>query len=243
MAVTQGHGNPKWTRDEIILALDLYFDCEDQIPSSHDSRVRELSELLRSFPYHAQAARKESFRNPDGVAFKLQNLRQLATGKGLGNTSKRDRQIWEEFGEYRSKTKEFANLIRSGIKVMEGVKEDFSDYEVFAEGKVVTQSHLKRERAPDIRRKLLIKRKSEGGLSCDLCDCGPSSSDPELSESIFEAHHIIPLAVGSERLTKLKEMALLCASCHRLIHKAISLKKQWLSIAEARAFLRCQENA
>jgi hypothetical protein len=24
MAVTQGHGNPNWTRDETILALDLY---------------------------------------------------------------------------------------------------------------------------------------------------------------------------------------------------------------------------
>lgn len=79
MAVTQGHGNPKWTREETILALDLYFDCEDQIPSSNDSRVKGLSELLRSFPYHTHAARKESFRNPDGVAFKLQNLRQVAT--------------------------------------------------------------------------------------------------------------------------------------------------------------------
>lgn len=238
MAVTQGHGNPKWTRDETILALDLYFDCEDKIPSSNDSRVKGLSELLRSFPHHAQEARKESFRNPDGVAFKLQNLRQVATGKGLGNTSKMDRQIWEEFGEHRSNTKQLANLIRSGIKVIEGVKEDSSDYEVFSEGKVVTESHIKRERAPALRRKLLNKRKSEGGLCCDMCGCGPSSSNPELSDSIFEAHHIIPLAEASERLTKLIDMALLCASCHRLIHKAISLERRWLSIAEARTFLR-----
>ncbi len=182
MAVTKGHGNPNWTRDETILALDLYFDCENQIPSSNDSRVKELSELLRSFPYHAQAARKDSFRNSDGVAFKLQNLRQVATGKGLGNTSKMDQEIWKELGSDREKTKHLANLIRSGIRIIEGVKEDFSEYEVFPEGRMVTETHLKRERDIRIRGKLLDKRMLEGGLTCDMCGCGPA-----YSYSIFEA--------------------------------------------------------
>ncbi len=35
MAVTKGQGNPNWTRDEIILALDLYFDFEEKIPSGN----------------------------------------------------------------------------------------------------------------------------------------------------------------------------------------------------------------
>src|SRR5581483_8043912 len=98
MAVTHGHGNPAWTRDEIILALDLYLDCQGHIPSSSDPRVLALSELLRSFPYHSRAARQASFRNTDGVSFKLQNLRQVATGKGLGNVSNMDRAVWKEFG-------------------------------------------------------------------------------------------------------------------------------------------------
>src|SRR5262245_1062151 len=93
MAVTHGHGHPNWTRDETILALDLYFDCKGRIPSGSDDRVQALSELLRAFPYHSRAARKESFRNADGVAFKLQNLRQVNTGKGLGNFSKMDRAV------------------------------------------------------------------------------------------------------------------------------------------------------
>ncbi len=83
MAVTHGHGNPNWTRDEVILALDLFFDCDGNVPGKSDERVKALSDLLRTFPYHSVAARKASFRNPDGVAFKLQNIRQVATGKGL----------------------------------------------------------------------------------------------------------------------------------------------------------------
>ncbi len=50
MAVTQGHGNPNWTREEVILALALYQECGDKIPSSSDGRVSELSALLRSLP-------------------------------------------------------------------------------------------------------------------------------------------------------------------------------------------------
>ena len=101
MAITRGHGNPKWTRDEVILALDLYFDCAGKIPSPKDKRVIELSEILRAFPHHALAARKSSFRNPDGVAFKLQNLRQLDTGDGLGNVSQVDKAVWSEFAKDR----------------------------------------------------------------------------------------------------------------------------------------------
>lgn len=93
MAVTHGHGNPHWTRDEVILALDLYFDCKGKVPGAADPRVQELSEVLRAFPHHGASARKDSFRNPDGVAFKLQNIRQVATGKGLGNVSKADREV------------------------------------------------------------------------------------------------------------------------------------------------------
>lgn len=59
--------------------------------------INALPQVLRRFPYHAEASREESFRNPDGVAFKLQNLRQIAAGKGLGNVSETDRAVWSEF--------------------------------------------------------------------------------------------------------------------------------------------------
>src|SRR5437016_489117 len=103
MARTHGHGNPRWTRDEVILALDLYFKCGERIPSRDDARVQELSRLLRRLPHHEEESRKESFRNADGVAFKLQNLRQVATGRGLGNVSETDRVVWTEFGGQRDK--------------------------------------------------------------------------------------------------------------------------------------------
>src|SRR5712664_780615 len=193
MAVTHGHGNPNWTRDEVILALDLYFDCKGSIPGQSDPRVAALSELLRAFPHHSVAARKESFRNADGVAFKLQNLRQVATGKGLSNVSRTDRGVWEELGKDPKRTKQLASLIRAGLEIVDAVKDDSNSDEEFAEGKVVTEAHILRERDPKLRERLLEKRRSSGGLKCDICGCTTDGHAPPLREAIFEAHHILPL--------------------------------------------------
>lgn len=234
MAVTHGHGNPHWTRDETILALNLYFECEGRVPSPSDQRVKALSALLRAFPHHAQAARKESFRNPDGVGFKLQNLRQVATGRGLGNVSKMDRAIWEELGNRREEVRRLAALIRDGISVTaEG--DDEADDNEFPEGRIVTEAHKKKERNPTLRKKLIEQRLRTGPLTCDICSCekGPT----EFGEAIFEAHHRMPLAEGGIRRTTLKDLALLCANCHRMIHRLISKSPNWVDVDEARKLL------
>lgn len=237
MARTQGHGNPNWTRDETILALDLYFDLDGKIPPGSDERVKALSEVLRRFPYHAEASRKESFRNADGVAFKLQNLRQIATGKGLGNVSETDRSVWADFGGSPAAVKSLAALIRAGVVASKSAEPMELDAE-FVEGRVVTELHSRREREPKLRKRLLSSRRRSGKLFCEMCGVPPLSIDTELKEAHFEAHHIIPLSSTGARTTRLSDMALLCANCHRLLHRAIAIEKRWLTIDEGRAICR-----
>jgi len=235
MAVTHGHGNPNWTRDEVILALDLYFDCKGRIPGQSDPRVKELSQVLRNFPHDSSAARKKSFRNPDGVAFKLQNLRQVASGKGLGNVSRTDREVWRELGQDPVQTKRLAMLIRTGVEIVESAGEDQMSDETFAEGAVVTSAHVRRERNPTLRVRLLKERQKFGELRCDVCGKCASDHSPQLGDAVFEAHHIVPLAAGQQRKTQVKDLALLCANCHKMVHRAIAKAKHWLSISEAKA--------
>ena len=234
MARTHGHGNPNWTRDETILALDLYFDLNGKIPSGSDERVQALSDVLRRFPYHVEASRKESFRNPVGVAFKLQNLRQVATGKGLGNVSETDRAVWLEFGASPAATKSLANLIRTGVTASEASKPVLDDVE-FVEGRVVTELHTRREREPKLRERLLASRRGSGKLFCEMCGGPPLSQKAALQDAHFEAHHIIPLSSTGARTTRLTDLALLCANCHRLLHRAIAIEKRWLTVAEGKA--------
>jgi len=233
MAVTQGHGNPDWTRDEVILALDLYHECKGQIPPKTDKRVKALSELLRVFPDHLSAARNERFRNVDGVTFKLQNLRQVAIGKGLGHVSRTDREVWNELGNDPQRTQYLARLIRAGVAFVDGAIDNTPAEDEFSEGRVVTETHLRRERAPRLRQRLIAHRLKVGPLACDICACAEGQST-QFGQAIFEAHHVVPLSAGEERRTLLKDLALLCANCHRMVHRAIAYHKRWLTIDESR---------
>ena len=165
MAKTQGHGNPDWTRDEVILALDLYLSCGGMVPSGSDARVKALSQTLQSLSVHPASRRVESFRNPDGVSFKLQNIRQVASGKGLANVSQVDRDIWLRFGDKPDIVKKLASEILSlagGKDASAG--EAMTSYNasgdevVFAEGRVLTSSHTRRERSRELRKKLIAGR-------------------------------------------------------------------------------------
>jgi hypothetical protein len=44
------------------------------------------------------------------------------------------------------------------------------------------------------------------------------------------AHHTVPISEAGKRVTRIRDLALLCANCHGLIHRAIARKKRWLSI-------------
>ncbi len=113
VAATKGQGKPKWGQDEVLLALDLYLSLDGKIPGPADPRVQELSRTLRGLPLHAEAKKNERFRNPDGVAFKLQNIHQVATGKGLGNFSATDQAVWDAFGSKPDLVRQLASQIRA----------------------------------------------------------------------------------------------------------------------------------
>ena len=63
--------NTDWTRDELILAFELYLK-KGNSPSI--AEINSLSDLLRSLPIHNNIPDLERFRNANGVATKLSNI-------------------------------------------------------------------------------------------------------------------------------------------------------------------------
>jgi 5-methylcytosine-specific restriction protein A len=235
MARTHGHGNPNWSRDETILALNLYFECARDVPDASDARVVRVSEILRQLPLHITTKRTETFRNPDGVAFKLQNLHNVATGKGLKHVAEMDREVWSDFGAHPEIVKGLAEAIVKGARQLEAseVSEDESDV-VFIEGRVLTRIHKLRERAPGLRKRLLETRLSRGAAVCDMCSRRSAAQDQRIADACFEVHHVVPLSAATERTTRLADLALLCASCHRILHRAIADRGCWIGFPEAK---------
>ena len=96
-------GNPDWTQDEHILALDLYFRFNPNKISKTHASVVELSDLLNRLPIHPQALRGETFRNPNSVYMKLCNFLRVDPsyeGEGLLAGSKGEEVVWNMYDDY-----------------------------------------------------------------------------------------------------------------------------------------------
>lgn len=61
---------PNWTVDEVIIAIDTYFEISDvRDINANNPLVIELSELLKSLPIHKN--KDSTFRNIAGVEMNL----------------------------------------------------------------------------------------------------------------------------------------------------------------------------
>jgi len=73
--------NPDWTRDEIVLAYDLFLRAGciggNPLPHSTNPEVVSLSEQMARLPIHPAHRRRQDFRNPTSVALKLANGRRF----------------------------------------------------------------------------------------------------------------------------------------------------------------------
>lgn len=79
-------GQKFWTREELILVLNLYYRIPFGKMDQRNPMVKHLAALLN--------------RSPSAVALKLVNFAGIDPGldrKGMSNASKLDREVWNEF--------------------------------------------------------------------------------------------------------------------------------------------------
>jgi 5-methylcytosine-specific restriction protein A len=239
--------NPDWTRDELILALNLYLKHRPNPPGKNGKEIQDLSNTLnrlgdKLFPPESRA---ETFRNTDGVSMKLQNFRRLdpqytAGGKkGLPRGAKADEEVWAEFSNDPVRCRRVAEAIMATLDdpevsrtgpdpATEGISEAM-------EGRLLTRKHLARERnrkLVEAKRKQALK--TTGRLACEACGFEFGKQYGERGRGFIECHHTKPLAaLAEETRTHINDLALVCSNCHRMIHR----RKTWLTVAEVKELL------
>lgn len=225
--------NPKWHRDEIILALDLYSKLEPGQINAKNTAIQELSRVLNRLPIHDVRPDEAKFRNPNGVSLKLSNFLAIDPtyhGKGMQSFSKLDEKVFNEFESDESRLHKLANRIKN---VAEDISlanelyliqedEEGEKFEV-QEGAVIYKLHKHRERNSKI-----IKRKKEreflrlGKLPCEACTFDFFQKYGELGYKYIECHHRTPLSeFSSSTSTGLNDLALVCSNCHRMLHRKV----------------------
>ena len=224
--------NPKWHRDEIILALDLYSRLEPGMINSSNPDIEELSFFLNRLPIHEVRPDEAKFRNPNGVSLKLSNFLAIDSsykGKGMQSYSQLDEKVFKEFESDTERLHKTAERIRAisqdldlAIELYKINDEDDRIFEV-REGTVIYKLHKYRERDSKI-----IKRKKErefqrlGRLPCEACMFDFFQKYGNLGYKYIECHHRTPLSEFSPKTkTTLKDLALVCSNCHRMLHRRV----------------------
>lgn len=226
--------NPKWDRDELILALDLYFKLKDKESSYVKHEIKELSSLLRDIGRKKIGAINSNYRNFSSVQMKLANFRSIDpdyNGKGLESFSNMDQKIWNEFSYDKNKLNSISNLIKQYIE-LSSFEDPFKYIGITeaVEGRILSYAHISRERNKKlINNKKELELKIKGKLVCEVCEFDFRQVYGEHGNGFIECHHTKPLyTLDGNTKTKLEDLVILCSNCHRMIHH----KTPWLSITE-----------
>jgi hypothetical protein len=113
-----------------------------------------------------------------------------------------------------------------------------SDPGDIVEGRTVLRLHKLKERNPQIvRRKKQAVLASTGCLLCEACDFDFAVSYGKLGEGFAECHHRIPLsALNGDTPTRLADLSVVCANCHRMLHRS----RPMISVEELRRLITRQ---
>lgn len=229
--------NPKWSRDELLLVLDLYLQNPQSPPSKDSNEVQEMSETLRKLDVKLGNNANSKFRNANGVYMKMMNFRRFDSsiaGSGLTRGGKDEEVVWNL---YSDKPKELANIVHSIKKLIDLDIElpsfvEEQDEEESEEGKLNTRFHKVRERnTKTVKKKKDEFLKKQGRLYCEVCKFDFVQEYGPRGDGFIECHHTKFLSDYDEPTkTNMSDLVLLCSNCHRMIHR----KKPWLSVNELR---------
>lgn len=107
---------PSSTRDELILALDLYLSCGRKVLDTNKAETIALAALLNRLDRDDQTGSSAPPRTPGSVKAKLANLRALdptTSSTGFANGGRLDLDVWNEFADHPDQLRQAVAAIRA----------------------------------------------------------------------------------------------------------------------------------
>jgi len=132
-------------------------------------------------------------------------------------------------GHFSTQASEYINGIENILNDISA--EDFSALE--GAEREIFRRHIVRERSPE-----LIRRAKERGLllgngqlQCECCDFNFIENYGVHGLGFIECHHRVFVAAGGRRVNTIEDLALVCANCHRMLHRKNS-EGQYYTVEE-----------
>lgn len=239
--------NPTWTREELILVYDFYLSRGRKGAGPNNPDLLALSRYLRSLPWHANHWRDAQFRNAGAILVKISQLRAYEQDLEPPSMSihRGAQALAQEYRQQPEALHALAEALRASVAAQaEVMLNDLSESPPsiedtsFREGTVQFTVHRRLERN---RRAVIAKlaevKQATGRLACEACGFDFEVAYGEVGRGFAECHHTVPLAQVGERNTKLANLAVVCANCHRMLHRGLE-GGQCLTVAELQARLK-----
>lgn len=229
--------NSKWSKEELILALDFYFKNNPLHISVSNPKLIQLCKKINTVNelcYNIGLCKNTVIRTPNSVYMKLCNFLRFDPdyeGVGLSKGGKLEEEVWRNF----SSDKDFLSEVATSITQIADNDKTYlknrqkqitineHENEVL-EGALLLCVHKTRERAPQImkmKKSTVLAKK--GKLVCEICEFCFEEVYGDMGKGYIECHHIIPLSqYGESKLTKPDDLILVCANCHRMLHRYIN---------------------
>jgi hypothetical protein len=110
---------------------------------------------------------------------------------------------------------------------------DLDVHEQFLEGQ-----RQRRETSFFLRNRSLVKKaKQKYGAACQCCGFAFPQKYGAIGDGFIECHHLKPLSerygqAQAPAQTSINDVAVLCANCHRMIHRMMHKEKRWVGLTE-----------
>jgi 5-methylcytosine-specific restriction protein A len=204
-----------WTRDEVILGLDVLFSNTPAALTIESKTIVNLSETLNRLPIIPLDQREDYFRNPAGVR------RQLLTFHWSQQKEIKASHVgaifYEVFSEFKDNLEELHRIAQAIRRCVDS--HNFEQYgdsvesEGFLEGAIL--SHLHRnieERYTDKCEDTL--------LECEACRMHPKGIYAQMSGNSILSKHLLIAPADFDPIAKLtpSDFITVCPNCHRALH-------------------------
>ena len=233
--------NPNWTKDELILALHFYKSHRESRYQQHSPEILNLADEISRVSVALGLSKEPGLRNNNSVYMKMMNFRARdpavkAQGqRGLERGNKLEARLWKFFENRDTDLAHTADAIKASLRYDEftdGLSETFDDPVMMEaeEGRILSRVHLARERNQSlVQRKKTMFVEQHGRLFCEACKFDFAKVYGKRGEGFIECHHRKPLLEYSQgEKTKMIDLVLLCANCHRMIHS----QAPWLTVED-----------
>lgn len=220
--------NPTWRKEELILALDLYFRLDYGQMHGTNPLIIQLSKDLRNLNIHKDIPDKAKFRSVNSVALKLANLKksdQNFSGKGMRDGGKLEKELWNKYHTHRDTLRKEADLIRQLYLKPKSETLKATDTKGKYKSDFLFQIHKNRETDPlvmKVKKEMVLTETKK--LKCEVCGFDSLSFYGEIGNDLMEIHYDKELITepGLES-SDMNVFVIVCSNCHKALDKNFGL--------------------